>query len=145
MISNLCTPMGGPPPKNLGKFFFTPLGWGMVKTFPSNRPWKGVSKTSFKILGVPPNKFAGGKVSPNLGLTPKFHDFPTFSLISPQWSEVSPSWKSIMRLPYDMVRKWCTLVHHEICDYLIAANAHPPYGWRYSDSTKQHRLNLPVW
>jgi len=24
----------------------------VVQTFPSNRPWKGVSKTGFKILGA---------------------------------------------------------------------------------------------
>jgi len=32
----------------------------VVQTFPSNRPWKEVSKTGFKILG-PTQKICGGQ------------------------------------------------------------------------------------
>jgi len=28
--------------------------------------------------------------------------------------------------------------------YVIAAHSHPPCGWRYCDSTKQHGVNLLV-
>ena len=66
MMSNLCTPWGGPYPhqKKFGggaKFFPTPLRLGVVvQTFPGNSPWKEVPKTGFEILGGPQKKFAGG-------------------------------------------------------------------------------------
>jgi len=80
MMSNLCTPMGGPLPKKFGKRnFFHPLGvGGMVQNFPSNRPWKGVSnpKLVLRVWELPPNKFMGRvKVSPNFVIFQLFRPF----------------------------------------------------------------------
>jgi len=82
-------PLGTLPLKKNGggKFFLTPLGSGVVEMFPSNRPWKGVSKTGFKILAAHPNKFEGWE---GVKVSPEFRDFPTFSPISPQRSKISP-------------------------------------------------------
>ena len=60
MMSNLCTTMGGPvprpPPKKNGCEIFSHAVrfGGVLQTFHSSRPWKGVSITGFKILGAPP-------------------------------------------------------------------------------------------
>ena len=82
MMSNLRTPWGGPfpPPKkkNLGgKIFYHPLRVrGVVKTFPGNSPWKGVPKTGFKILRVPPRKICREvKISPNFAIFRLFRPF----------------------------------------------------------------------
>jgi len=80
MMSNSCTPMGNPSPlkKNgAGRIFWPPSGRGTFQTFPSNRPWKGVSKTGFKIFGAPLNKFAGGgsKLVPNFVILRLFRPF----------------------------------------------------------------------
>jgi len=74
MMSNLCTPWGPPPLKNLGgEIFSHPLGsGGVVQTFSGNSPWKGVPKTGFQILGAPQKKFAGGS---KLAQISRFSDF----------------------------------------------------------------------
>ena len=68
------------------KFFSPSYGRGVVQTFSSNRLWKGIFKSGFKILGVRPNEFVGSKLV-------QISWFPTFSSISAQRSEVSPIWK----------------------------------------------------
>ena len=78
MMSNLCTPWGALPKKNLEGKIFSQLGsGGVVQTFPGNSPWKEVPKTGVKILGAPAKKFGGGvKISPNFAI---FRLFATFS------------------------------------------------------------------
>jgi len=63
MMSNLCTPCGGPAPKKIwgAKFFLNPL-WlgGVVQNFSGNSPWKEVPKNGFKIWEAPPKKICEG-------------------------------------------------------------------------------------
>ena len=67
MMSNLCTPWGISPQKNLGggeKIFPNPLGsGGVVQNFPGNSPWKEVPEKKYPKLvsefwGLPRKKIS---------------------------------------------------------------------------------------
>jgi len=73
-------------------------------------------------LGALPNKIVGVKV------TPKFRDFPTFSLISPQRSE---RYHQTMDASLRDGEKWYIWPTNK---YVIATHSHPPCGRRYSNS-----------
>jgi len=65
MMSNLRTPWGALPQKNLGgKIFPTRLGsGGVVQTFPGNSPQKGVPKMVSKFWGLPQKICGGSKLA----------------------------------------------------------------------------------
>jgi len=98
--------------------------------------WPRTLGSNKKFWGLSPNKFAGrgSKLVPNFVIFRLFHPFPTT-----EWM-----WKWIIELrtlPILMVKMvylWSTN------KYVIAAHLHPPCGQMYSDSTKQHRVNLLV-
>jgi len=137
-MSNLCTPIGDPSPKkNLGAKFFTLRVRGVVQTFPSNRPWKGVSKT-FKNFGGSPKHLRGVTVSPNFVV---FRLFRSFLRNGARYHQSENELSNYGQFP----TSWCK--NGLLCSttkYVIAAHSHPPCGRRYSDSTKQRRINLLV-
>ena len=109
----------------------------MVQTFYSNRPWKGVSKTGFKILGAPPKKMFVGVKVPNFVIFRLSRPFLHNGAIYHQ----SENWWSNYEHP---TRWWKNGVLWSTNKYVIAAHSQPPCGRRYSDSTKQRRVNLLV-
>ena len=70
----LCTLMGTPPKKFSVRFFNPFRVGGVVQTFYSNRPCKGVSKTGFKIFWAPKN-CRGHQSSPNFVIFRLFRPF----------------------------------------------------------------------
>jgi len=145
-MSNLCTPMGTPPPKQLGEGkIFSPLRVGAwSKLFLAISLEKEYRKLVLKFLGLPQINLLGGE---GIKVSPKCRDFPTFLPTSPQWSEISPIWKWIIKLwtlPYDMVKKmvyfgppwnkWLWLIHtHPAICFLVFSQSDSTDGATWAE------------
>jgi len=112
---------------------------GVVQTFPSNRPWKGISKSGFKILRAPSNIFGG-----RLKLVP---NFVIFRLFRPFLHKLRQ--QDITNLKTDCQTTDTSLRYGEkngvlwsTMKYVIAAHSHPPCGRRYRILTRRSGVEL---
>ena len=125
MMSNLCTPWGALPPKEIwgAKYFPNPLGsGGMVQNFSGNSPWKEVPNWFENIGGSPKKNLRGGAVK----ISPNFAIFRLICQFLQNSARYHQSRNGFVIYGHSSTKWWRNGVLLSSMNYVIRTRIHPP-------------------